>query len=112
METVGHRVDSAAREVGFTVPGNVLSTNAEQLRGAIFEVLNGPEVRQMGSGTVELDLRRASMVDSVGLNLLVAILKKVKALGSRTRFLVRDNSVARTFQFTRLNEHAEVVRVE
>jgi anti-anti-sigma factor len=66
----------------------------------------------MAPRTVEIDLRRASMVDSVGLNLLVAVLKKAKALGSRTRFVISDNSVARIFQFTRLNEHADVVRVE
>jgi anti-anti-sigma factor len=107
-----HHLDSINREVGFTVPGNILSTNAEDLRGVMFEVLNSAEVSQMAPRTVEVDLRRASMVDSVGLNLLVAVMKKAKGMGSRTRFLVRDNSVARIFQFTRLSEHAEVVRVE
>ena len=31
METL-HTIDNANGRVGFTVPGNVLSTNAEQLR--------------------------------------------------------------------------------
>src|ERR1039458_5763972 len=44
MEIVTHRIDLAAREVVFAVSGNVLSTNAEQLRSSFFEVLNSPDL--------------------------------------------------------------------
>ena len=60
---------------------------------------------------IDLDLSRATMVDSVGLNLIVSVIKHVKGRDGSVRFLIGNNNVERTFRFTRLDSQAEVVRV-
>lgn len=90
-----------------SIPGDILSTNAEDLRTRIFADLKQIE------GTprlVEVDLSRASMVDSVGLNLLVSVIKHVKTRSGSVRFVVGNNNVERTLRFTRLDSQAEIVR--
>lgn len=89
------------------VPGDILSTNAEDLRAKLFADLKSADA---ACGLVEVDLSRASMVDSVGLNLLVSIIKHVKARSGSVRFLVGNSNVERTFRFTRLDSQAEIVR--
>lgn len=90
------------------VMGNILSTNAEEIRSSMFADLNKSSARL---GCVEIDLSRAAMVDSVGLNLLVSVIKHVKSRSGSIRLLVGSNSVERTFRFTRLDTQAQLVRV-
>lgn len=94
--------------LALSIPGDILSTNAEDLRHRLFAELKAA----VGDpGLVEVDLSRASMVDSVGLNLLVSIIKRVKTHGGAVRFLVGNNNVERTFRFTRLDSQAEIFRL-
>lgn len=89
------------------IPGDILSTNAETVRDFIFSELGA-------SGTlrdVTIDLSRAVMVDSVGLNLLVTVIKQTKRAGGSVTLRVGSQNVERTFRFTRLDAHATVVRV-
>ncbi len=51
------------------------------------------------------------MVDSVGLNLLVTVIKQTKRAGGSVTLRVGSQNVERTFRFTRLDAHATVVRV-
>jgi len=96
-------------EMHFEIQGDILSSNAESLK----EKLAG-ELAAGGGGpieTFELNLVRTRMVDSVGLNLLVWLIKQVRAGGGKLRVSLSDSNVLRTFQFTRLDREAEVVRV-
>jgi anti-anti-sigma factor len=93
--------------LSLAIPGDILSTNAEDLRNRLFNELKTVEDTP---GLVEVDLLRASMVDSVGLNLLVAIIRHVKARGGSLRFLIGNSNVERTFRATRLDSQAEIIR--
>ncbi len=112
MESVVHTLDARNHVLSLGIPGDLLSTNAEAVRETAFSLLDDPAMAGAGIQTVEIDLRRAGMVDSMGLNLLVSIIRGAKKLGSPVRLLVSSNSVMRTFQFTRLHLHAEIRRVE
>jgi anti-anti-sigma factor len=92
------------------VEGDVLSTTAESLRTRLAEVLENSAKSCAPLAIFELDLRAARMIDSVGLNLLVWLLKKVQALGGKVRLRIADSNIERTLQFTRLDQHAEIVR--
>jgi len=50
------------------------------------------------------------MVDSVGLNLVVTVLKHVQKRGARMRVAYSALNVLRTFTFTRLDKHLELVK--
>ena len=91
------------------VPGDLLSTNAQALRVKIDEVLNSSKV---GPGnTFRLDLSRAKMVDSVGLNLVVSVLKEVQQRGARMQITCSNQNVLRTFIFIRLDQQIKLVKV-
>lgn len=95
--------------IQFPVPGDLLSTNAAATRSQLDAFL--ADGGRPGVWTVlELDLRHASMVDSVGLNFLVSLHKRLAADGKRLRVLVLSESVQRILRFTRLDQYVEVAQ--
>ncbi len=90
--------------------GNVLSTNAQEVRTKLTAALSDPRSATGALQLFELDVTEAQMIDSVGLNLLVWLLKAVRERGARLRLLISSVHVERTLQFTRLDQQAEVVR--
>jgi len=90
-----------------TIPGDILSTNAEALRRDIMAALN--DSTQTTLSVLELDLRAARMVDSAGLNLIVSLVRAASQRSCRTRALVENANVHRTFLFTRLDRYLELV---
>ena len=93
------------------VPGDLISTNAEALRKEAAGLLETPDGAPRKSATFILDLRAARLVDSVGLNLVVGLLKRVQKLGARMQITYSNPNVLRTFTFTRLDQHVEMVKV-
>ena len=93
-----------------TVPGDILSTGVRDLRAQLQAILETPDAVQSGWQTLELDLTNAKMIDSMGLNLLVGVLKQVKERGGKMRLDIRDANLDRLLRFTRIHEHVEVVR--
>ncbi|HRE84138.1 MAG TPA: STAS domain-containing protein [Opitutaceae bacterium] len=90
-----------------TIPGDVLSTNAETLRRDITAALNNSAPNTLN--VLELDLRAARMVDSAGLNLIVSLVRAASQRSCRIRALVENTNVQRTFLFTRLDRYLELV---
>jgi anti-anti-sigma factor len=91
-----------------TLLGDLLSTNADAFQEAV-----APRVASLGSGaTLTLDMRAARLVDSVGLNKLVGIIKSTKARGAQVRILTGHASVRRILTFTRIDTHATVIGPE
>ncbi len=93
----------------FPIPGDLLSTNAIELRSQLDQFLAAHQERQSVWEALEIDLRRATMVDSVGLNFLVALHKRLHADGKRLRLRTANESVQRILRFTRLDQYAEVI---
>ena len=93
------------------VPGDLISTNAEALRAEINGLLEPSERSARSWNAFRLDLSAATMVDSVGLNLIVTLLKRVKKAGGTMQIAYSSPNILRTLTFTRLDQHAELVRV-
>lgn len=93
-----------------SLPGDLTSTNAVESKARLtaaaetLEQMTGP-VRE-----VRIELLRARMIDSVGLNLLVSVIKRVTAANGSVTLVVSATSVERILTFTRLNQIARVVR--
>jgi anti-anti-sigma factor len=89
----------------FTSPGDILSTNADSIRPELFAL-----TENLSAGaTIHLDLSTARMIDSVGLNLIVSLLRRAKERKVRVRITVAHNAVKRMMTFTRIDQHAEIV---
>jgi len=106
---MNYQINDAAKTLSITVPGDVLSTNADALREKIFGLLESPAVRLGAWDTLSLDLSAAKMVDSVGLNLLVALVRAVKSRQAKIRAIIKSPNIHRTLLFTRLDREMELV---
>lgn len=101
-----HQLNAAERTLVVTLPGDLLSTNAEQTRTEVLGVLQSAAP---GWETFKLDLRAAKMVDSVGLNLIVAIYKETQKKRAKMAVVISNPNIQRTFLFTRLDKHLQVI---
>ena len=112
MSTIAkhHSAESGASTFTLALPGNILSTNVQEVRVQLTGALGDPRSAAGALEVFELDLTRAQMIDSVGLNLIVWLLKAGRERRARLRLLVASVHVERTLQFTRLDQQVEVVR--
>lgn len=102
-------LNTAARSLEVQISGDILSTNAAQIRHQVFTAIS-PDCDGNSQWTVlSVDLRNARMVDSVGLNLLVSLIKELTARDKKLRLLVGSKHILRSMRFTRLDTLAEVV---
>lgn len=108
LTSIQHQLDASALSV--IIPGDILSTNADTLREELFGLLETPEIKAAAWRTLKLDLTTAQMVDSVGLNLIVSLLRAVKARQGNVEAAIRSANIHRTFVFTRLDRQITVVK--
>lgn len=93
------------------VAADLTSTHVEALRGVIGQSLDLSDGGTQKWNTFILDLSAAKMVDSVGLNFVVTLLKRVQKRGAKMQVKYSSQDVMRTFAFTRLDQHVELVKV-
>lgn len=106
---MNHQLNAAEQSLHLTIPGDVLSTNAKQIRAEILSLLETTSVKTAGWTTLILDLSAAKVIDSVGLNLIVGLYKEAKKRGAKTHALISSTNIQRTFAFTRLDAHIQVL---
>lgn len=104
------QLENPTKILTVTVPGDLLSTNANAVREELFRLLEPPAGTEGDWLTLRIDLTKAQMIDSVGLNLLVAVVRTLKARNRRTQAVISNPNILRTFQFTRLDQQLEVIR--
>lgn len=103
--------DDSSKILTVQVPGDLISTSADGLRSSLGSLLAPTPTRTVPWEKLRLDLSAASMVDSVGLNLVVTILRAVQKLNARLQISYTSPNVLRTFKFTRLDQHVDLVKV-
>ncbi len=91
-----------------SVPGDLTSTTAPAFRSEIDQKLAAAAKESPSLSLVEINLKNARMVDSVGLNLLVSIIKQVKDRGGSVKIVIAHPNIQRILTFTRIDKHAEV----
>jgi anti-anti-sigma factor len=100
-------IDITGKVLTLLIRENLLSTNAAGFREKISAELDAAAGGR--PPLVEMDLRGARIIDSVGLNLIVMVIKRAQVWEGKVRLLVDDGNVQRTLRFTRLDAHAEIV---
>ena len=103
--------NASQKTLTLRVPGDLLSTNAESLRNEAGALLEGADSPSRQWDVFKLDLTAAQMIDSVGLNLIVTLVKRVQKLGAKFQITYSSPNVLRTFNFTRLDKQVELVKV-
>jgi anti-anti-sigma factor len=97
----------------FTIQLNcdLTSTTVEQLRPELHAQLDTQTQPGGAWKLFRLDLAATRMVDSVGLNLIIGLLKAVQQRGVKMQILCANPNVHRTFLFTRLDQHVELIKL-
>jgi len=105
MKTTCDTVDGVLTMV---INGDLTSTTAGPLRAELAKLLE--EGTNAATWRVfRLDVSTAKMIDSVGLNFVVTILKAVRANNGKLEIVYGNANVQRTFLFTRMDKHATLV---
>jgi anti-anti-sigma factor len=102
-------LDPRTSTLSVVINGDLVSTTAEQLRPEINKLIEDAAGKPVTWQTFRLDLSAAKMVDSVGLNFIVTLLKSVQKHGSKMQIIYANQNVHRTFLFTRLDKHLELI---
>ena len=92
------------------VPGNLISTNADQFRASAGSAIAAQSAGKRDWPGIEIDLTAAKMVDSAGLNAIISLIRRLNKEGKRVLIHVRDQHVYRVCMFTRLDSLAEIIR--
>ena len=103
-----HVFHAESKTLTVPVPGDILSTSAAAIREDLDRAIQSLDAEC--ALTLEIDARKALMIDSVGLNLIVATLRQAKTRGITLRLRVSDRNVHRILLFTCLDKYLEVVR--
>ena len=106
-----HTLDLYAKRLTLTTDGDILSTNSEAVRQQLFDLLESEPIKQANWETLELDLKSAKMIDSAGLNLIVAVIQHIKQRGCKLTATISSPEIQRTFLFTRLDRQLDLVLV-
>jgi len=109
---IQHTFHPAEKTLQLTIPGDLLRANAESIKAEALAILGSAEIKSAGWTVLKLDLTSARMVDSVGLNLVVFLFKEAKKANARTAVVISDKNIQRTFLFTRLNTHLDVIMAD
>ena len=104
-----HLLDTSKKTLSLIFPGDIVSTNAGTLREQIFGILESETISRADWTTLDLDFRAAKMIDSMGLNLLVSIIKFARNRGTKVVGHVEHTNVQRALCFTRLNTQMELI---
>jgi anti-anti-sigma factor len=93
------------------VDGDLTSTTVLPLRRQLDEYFKSDHATAQLWTICKLDLRAARMIDSVGLNLVVSLLKTVQKRGATLQVATTDQNILRTLAFTRLDKQLELVKM-
>ncbi len=104
-------LNEAKRLLTVQLPGDLISTNAAAVRENLADIINASTDKLPAWSTLRLELSGAKMVDSVGLNLVVTLLRAVQKLNGKMQVIYTNPNVLRTFQFTRLDQHMEMIKL-
>jgi anti-anti-sigma factor len=102
----------AAPTVTLKVAGDLLSTNARMVREEFEALAKSTEWSRKDVKTFRLDISKAKMVDSVGLNFVVFLIKQAGKRGLAMQVAYSTPNIHRTFVFTRLDRHLDLVKVD
>ncbi len=95
-----------------SVAGDLKSTTTAALHRDVFAILAHDHTRSLLIKVVELDISSATMVDSLGLNLVISVLKWSKQRAATLRIIVGKRGVYSTMLAVGLDRQAELINTE
>ena len=92
-----------------TLEGDLKSTTIAEVRRDLATILKHEYVFLLKVALVELDISSAGIVDSLGLNLVLSVLKWAGNSNAEVRIIVGARSVYETLLAIGLDKHAQLI---
>ena len=92
------------------ITGDLTSGTVVQAHRAFLQGVKASTEQQRVWHTLRVDLTHARMVDSVGLNFLVSIIKRMRAEERGVELVVSHPSVIRALSFSRLDSQVTMLK--
>ena len=92
-----------------TLAGDIKSTTIAEMRRDLGTIIKHEYVFLLKIRLVELDISSAGMVDSLGLNLVLSVLKWAVTSNAEVRIIVGARGVYETLLAIGLDKHAELI---
>ena len=105
---ISHQLDVPAQTLRVTAAGDWVGAGVDAARGEFFRLLELPEVRELAWHTVQLDLTAMRHIDSLGLNLLVSLLREVQHRNGKLQVLIGNPELHRTFTHLQFDKQMEL----
>ncbi len=87
---------------------DILSTNVEQLEAAARAILARDDVHTANWETLELDFSACKMIDSMGFNLLIQLVRTATDRQAKIRGIVTRPNIYRLFVFSCLDKKIDL----
>jgi len=94
---VSFRFDRTGDTLHVAVDGQLVTSNRQELRRAVFEELD------RGARHVRIDLAKTGYIDSAGLGLLVLLSKRIRELGGQLHIANPNPDFRTLFRLTKLD---------
>ncbi|MES2310128.1 MAG: STAS domain-containing protein [Verrucomicrobiota bacterium] len=91
---------------------DILSTNVDRLKDQIDKIMELPPIKSGGIQKILFDMKSVKMVDSMGLNLLVNLVKSEKNKNHSIAALVTSLHLHRTLLFTRMDKQMDITLIQ
>ncbi len=92
-----------------TVEGDLKSTTIAEVRRDLGAIIKHEDVFLLKITIVELDISSAGIVDSLGLNLVLSVLKWAGTSNAEGRIIVGSRGVYETLMAIGLDKHAQLI---
>lgn len=94
-----------AYKITCACPGDLVSTSSKAYREKVDQAM----ASKTAYTVLELDLRAARFIDSVGINLIILLIRKMKDKNGSVRLLIANPNLKRVLTFMRVDQHAELI---
>ncbi len=105
---IEHDYDTKEHLLSLTFGTDLLSTNVEQLDTAARAVFARDDVRMSQWRTLVLDFSSVRMIDSMGINFLIQLLRVADGRKAKVKGIITRHNLHRLFLFTRLDKKIEL----
>ena len=112
MTHIVHLLDPETKTLRIEIGNDLLSTTFDKIVAGIDRILGSDEVKKGAWSRLLLDLTQAKLIDSMGLNIIVSLIKKAQAHPAKIAARISSPTIHRTFLFTRLEKYMEIELVE
>ncbi len=88
--------------------GDLVSTTSKAYREKLEQAIAAAPAKATWT-MLELDLRAARFIDSVGINLIILMIRRMKERSCSVRVLISSPNLKRVLSFMRVDQHAEII---